>query len=354
MPAPTTSAKPDKPKGAVGIWIGVLLIVGGIILAIALVVVGVRSLVDGFDGLQQVPLNGGGVVEIEDTGTQTVYAERYTSETGSSFNTGTASFSNFGPAITVQITGPDNQPIEFQPLSGSETYVHNHREGVRIGQFEAATPGRYRIDPAGEPNGYQSVAVGSGLKVEGIGAILGGVFGGGLVVLIGIILVIVFAVRRSRSKKQIAQGSSPYPSPYGAAAAGWPVAPGPAGYATPGVPGGYGAPGAPGAPAPGAWPPAGGTNPGWVPPPVAQPSPGWTPPVAPPPPPAPSGTGTPWQSPPPAAPEPWQPPGTTPDAPPPPPAAPDTGGEGTTAWDPPPPPSSPPPPAPPGQGDASS
>jgi hypothetical protein len=322
-------------------------------------------LVDGFDGLQRVSMQDGGVVQIDDPGTQTVYAERYTSDSGTSFNSGTNTFSGTGPAITVRITGPDNQPVDFQPLSGSETYVYNHREGVRIGQFTAPTAGNYRIAPVGEPNGYDYLSVGSGLKIEGIGVILGGVFGGGLVVLIGIILVIVFAVRRSRSKKRLTQGSAPYPSPYGAAG-GWPAAPGgagPGGYAAPGAAPGYGAPGAPGgfgpgapgAPAPGAWPPAPGANPGWVPPPVAQPGPTWTPPVAPPPQDQPA-PGTPWQPPAPEAPEPWQPPGGPSQAPPaeaPSEAPPADAPTESTTWNPPPPPS--PPPAPPaGEGDAGS
>lgn len=341
-PAPTAPAATEKPKGAVGIWIGIVLIIAGIVLGIVLVVVGARSLISGFDDLQRVPISGGGVVRIEEPGTQTIYAEQRTSEGGSSFSSNTSI--TFAPNVAVRVIGPGGDDIPVDTSSMQETYVYDGYEGVSIGTFRADTAGTYRIVTQLQDSGpWSTIAVGNGLELSGIGAILGGVFGGGLIVLIGIILVIVFAVRRSRSKKRIAQASAPYPGGYGAAP-GWPA---------PAAPGGYGAPPAPGG---GAWPPAS-SAPGWAPPPVAAPGtpppgtpppgPTWTPPTSPPPqaPPA-----TPWQQPPPPAESSWQPSGDAPppassswqpsgDAPPPgappasdgPPPPPPSGGDGTSS-----------------------
>ncbi|MGN6695344.1 MAG: hypothetical protein ACTHN0_14305 [Aquihabitans sp.] len=295
-PAPPPAATvPEKPKGAIGIWIGILCIVGGVVLGVLLVIGGVRSFADGIDDLQRVPINGGGIVRIEDTGSQSVYAER-PSFGSSGFSSGT-SFSGYGPNVAIRVIGPDGQDIDVTTSSGSETYTLNQKEGVKIGAFNAPVEGEYRVVTRLQDNNgnWQEIAVGHALELSGLGAIAGGIFGGGLVVLIGIILVIVFAVRRSRSKKRINQASGPYPGAYGGPGGGWPVAPGYAptpGYA-PQAPAGYGAPG--GAP----------TSPGWVPPPVAQPGP--------------AGPGPTWSPPPPPAPAPgptWQPPSAPPAGPP--------------------------------------
>ena len=341
--APAPTVVPEKPKGAIGIWIGVLLIVGGIIFGIVLVVSGARSLVDGFDDLVRVPINGGGIVRIEQTGSQTVYAERPAVGSGSSFSTGTT-FSGYGPNVAIRIIGPDGSDVSFNASGPTETYTMDGREGVKVGSFYAATTGEYRVVSRAQDNNgnWQRIAVGDAIELSGIGAILGGIFGGGLVVLIGVVLVIIFAVRRSRSKKRIAQASSPYPGAYGAAGAGWPAAPG---YAPAGT--GYGAPPAPGA---GSWSQPGSTSPGWVPPPVVQPGeqgpgPTWSPPP-PPAPQTPSGAPT-WQ--PPAAPPAWQPSG---DAPAPtPPSTPPPGAPAdplAPSWEPPAGDATPPPPPPPG------
>ncbi|WP_421119568.1 hypothetical protein ACE2AJ_19745 [Aquihabitans daechungensis] len=305
----STPAAPEKPKGAAGIWIGILLILAGIILGIVLVVSGAKSLISGFDDLQRVPIQGGGVVRIEEPGTQTIYAERPAAQGGSSFSTNT--FSGYGPDVDVRVIGPDGGELTVDTSGVTETYTYDGRDGVSIGEFDAPTAGEYQIVTTTEDLGfgqYNTLAVGTGLELSGIGAILGGIFGGGLVVLIGIIVTIIFAVRRSRSKKRIAQASAPYPGSYGGPGAGWPAAPGyaPTGYA----PAGY-AP--PPSPAPGAWPPAD-TNPGWVPPPVAPPDAGgpgptWSPPPAPAPQSPPSQT---WQPPAPDARPAWQPPAPEP------------------------------------------
>lgn len=342
-PAAPSAPAPQKPKGAIGIWIGVLVIIAGIVLGIVLVVAGAKSLLNGFGDLQRVPINGGGVVRIEEAGTQTIYAERPSTSSGTSFSSG--SFNTFAPDVAVRVIGPgESGDVVVNTGGAQETYTYDGRDGVSIGTFYASAPGTYRIvTQLQDGSSWNMIAVGTGLELSGIGAILGGVFGGGLVVLIGIVLVIVFAVRRSRSKKRL-QPASPYPSAYNPAGAGWPAAPG---YAPPGAPGGYGAPPAPGgyaAPAAGAW---AADNPGWAAPPVVhpvdpqQPGPTWNPPQSPPPQGAPAQDT--WQPPAPAVPPPWQPGGAA--TPPPPAEAP--ADPLAPSWDPPSSSDAPPPPSPP-------
>lgn len=266
----------QKLPGKVGIWIGSLLIVGGIVLGIVLVVAGARSLFDGFDELQRIPINAGGTVTIEEAGEQSVYAERAEGRGGVSFNSSTSSL--FRPDIDILVTGPDGQDVTFRYAGGSETYTYDGREGVLIGAFDADQPGDYRIRTI-LPDGvvpYTDLAVGEGMVLDGVLGILGGVFGGGIVVVIGLVILIISLVRRSGAKRRRTQAIGPYGpgGPYGGGPAG--------GWA---APPGY-------APQPGAYPPAPGYGPGSG-------APGWAPPPVPPAPPANEGQS--WPPPPPVS-----------------------------------------------------
>jgi hypothetical protein len=303
---PSSPAKAPKPGGMVGIWIGIALILIGIIGGIALIASGASSFADGLNDVQRVGIESGGTVDLDETGTYSVFVERYVPGSGTSFNT--SSSGGFVPDVQVSITDPNGNPAPVRPATGSETYTVDEYEGTRIGKFEADQPGIYtvRVEGGSAVANYDSIAVGKGLHLDGIVAILIGVFGGGALVLLGIILVIVFAVKRSRKKKRLASEANPYGSGMPGAPGGWPAAPAYGGGYPPNA--GYGAPAAP-------WqPPAG--APGWVPPPA---TPG-------------SVVGSPT---PPAAPpaQPWQPPEPPPSAP-----APDAPPPGAPTWDPPPPP----------------
>jgi hypothetical protein len=280
QPTPAAGAPaPAKLPGKAGIWIGIVLIVVGIGVGIVLVVGGARSLFDGVSSLQRVPLSGG-TIELDEAGRQSVYLERPSFGTDSGFSSGTSSFA---PPITVTVRGPGESEVDVFSRSGSETYTWDGREGVLVASFVADEPGTYRVQAvlADDMEFYEGLAIGEALDFGGVAGILGGVFGGGLIILVGVIVIIVSAVRRSRAKR------SQQP-PYG-------------GY-------GYGPPGAPAA-----W-----GNPGWAPPPVPSPGaagPAWTPPASPPPT---GGTWTPPASPPPASPG-WVPPPAPPAPPGPPP-----------------------------------
>jgi hypothetical protein len=311
---PVDSPVQEKLPGKVGIIVGSLLIVAGIVLGIVLVVSGALSLVDGFDDLQRVDVGSRGTVQIDETGTQSVYAERPTTTGGGSFSSG-GGFGVFVPDIQVSVQGPDGSPVVVSPSNGDETYEWDGREGVKIAQFRAEEPGQYVISaiPGDGMGQYDTVAVGTAVDIGGLLPILGGFFGGGLLSLVGLIVLIVALVRRSKAKKARSQPANPW-------GGGWGAPP----MAGAGA-GGYGAPGygAPGYGTPGYGAPA--DAPGWVPPPSPPPtSPGGWNPGAPPPADPPG-----WSpgAPPPAA-APWTPPG---QAAPPPPANP-----APTTWEAPP------------------
>ncbi|HRW39058.1 MAG TPA: hypothetical protein P5254_15270 [Aquihabitans sp.] len=291
VPAGPVLDRPEaKLPGLIGIWIGVVLIVAGVVLGIVLAVGGARTIVSGVSDLQRLPIDQGGTVQIDDEGQISVYAERLTLDRSSGFTTGGTGGL---PPVALSVYGPDGEPVPVAVPGTVERYTWDQHEGVRIATFGAERAGTYEIVPTavGAIGGYRTLAVGPALDLgRGIVGILGGIFGGGLVIVIGVVVLIVSSVRRSRARRATtwtpsvgapggAVGWAPppvaVPSPYGSAA-GW-APPPPSAPPPPGV--------GPGAGPPSSYVPPAGSP--WVPPPASgSPAgpPGWVPPPAPPPP----------------------------------------------------------------------
>ncbi|MEZ5181897.1 MAG: hypothetical protein R2702_08500 [Acidimicrobiales bacterium] len=187
-----------KLPGLVGIWIGIVLIVVGIGLGAVLVVGGAKRIVGGVSDLHRVPIETGGTVQIDEAGEVSVYAERLTLDRSSGFTTGgTAGL----PPVALSVYGPDGDPVPVVVPTVVERYTWDQHEGVRIATFGAEEPGAYEIVPTsiGAIGGYRTLAVGPTLALgRGIAGILGGIFGGGLVIVVGVVVLIVSSVRRSR------------------------------------------------------------------------------------------------------------------------------------------------------------
>ena len=287
QPVTTWTPEPVKPRGTVGLVIGAVMIAAGVVLGVVLVVSGVREVVHSVDDLQRVSLTSGGPVDLREAGTYRVFLERPYSTDG----TGELRFSSPDPRVTV--VDPTGNPVQMHSDFVQENYDIGGHHGRKIGRFVATEPGTYRVRVQNVDGGdlRGAIAVGRHSPGPAVVRILGGVFGGGLLAVAGIVVMIVSGIRRSRSRR---------PGP------GFPGAPGGGvpGWAPPAVAGPWAT-----APAPG-WgtPPVAGPS-GWAPPPVVVP-PGA---VAP---------GSPWGSPPATAPG-WAPP-PPPPPPPPGPAAPET------------------------------
>ena len=282
-PSSVGPVAPAKAKGRVAMVLGGVLVAGGIVLGVVLAVSGVINMADAVEDYQRVPVPGGGTVALTETGTYHLFYERPPSLVGDR---------SFSPS-QLAIIGPDGAQLAIVVERTTSTYDFGDRHGRSIGTFRADEPGTYQIrtpqiDGQGgefsfEPTGH--IAVTRDSPFRSVGLVLGGVFGGGAMVLAGIVLLIVGGVRRSRSK-QAAQAAAGAPGWGGPAPGGW-APPAPQPWTPPGTP--------PGAqvwapPAPQPWHPPGppsGAQP-WTPPPVADPPPppGWVPPPAPPAPPA--------------------------------------------------------------------
>ncbi len=301
--APGPVAGTTKRPSAAGYWIGALILAAGGIGGMVWMVIAILGVFGAVENYPRVPVPGESTMSLK-AGTYKVFVEY----PGAGID--------FGIPVgvgAVDVTGPQNQNVPVTSPNFRETYSWNGREGRSIGEFVAATSGSYHVSVAQSATGssrFVQVTVGKGIDLSIAGQILGAVGVGAVGVLIGLILIIVTAVRRSRWKKQsgpppfAGYGSAPgYPStPYGGQGGYGPPGYGPPGYGPPG----YGAPGY-GAPGYGA--------------PQPPPQPSWgTPPVPGPPPAGPTSTTTPpalpADPPPPAHPPGWgSAPGVTPTPP---------------------------------------
>lgn len=288
---PVAPYAPPKPKGTAGLWVGAAIIIIGIVGGALLAIAGVRSIIDTVNSYQRVSISGG-TVRVDDPGTYRVFIERPGVDSGSGFY--------FQPRVSI--VAPNGRASSLVPDTSTQTYSWDGHDGRSLGRFEADEAGRYRIiTESGATSGAAVLAVGKGNPFGGLAAVGGGVIGGIIVFIVGVIVMIVSGVRRSRSKRELAGGYA------GTPLGGW--APPPLmGAAGPGGPGAHPPAGPTNGPPGSAWATGGGAMvaPGWAPPP---PAPASSPPPAPSPTPAASATGTGWAAPPPPGPpsgSPWE------------------------------------------------
>jgi hypothetical protein len=227
-----------KPSG---VWyvLAVLLLVGGPIVGSILVGVAFFNAFDDLGDFPSVPIDGGGEVTLE-AGDFTVYAE----------GNGVDSFTSFSSS-DVEIVDPNGNPVDLSFTTSDTTYDINGREGVSVLTFDAPVDGTYQVNPStdsvtADPQ-VTSLAIGPGfgdIFSEQVGLVVIGSIVGALGFLIGLILVILLAVKRGKAKRQRRLSAGGPPSAWGAT-------------------GPYGQPGMP--PPPGAGAPPPGVQ-GWSPP----------------------------------------------------------------------------------------
>ncbi len=202
---PEAQPAPSKPKGGVGIAIGIVLLVAGMVVGIVGVVGGVRNIGRTVDGYQRVSLETGGAVRL-DPGTYRVFLERRGIDGDQ--------FAVLVPQLSI--TSNEGQAILLLPVGNvSETYSFGGRSGRKIGRLVIPSSGTYRITvvPEGGPGSYGTIAIGKRGPIASIAAILIGVFGGGAIALVGLVVLIVSGVRRGRSKNSTSGWAPPPPTP---------------------------------------------------------------------------------------------------------------------------------------------
>ncbi len=209
------AAEPPKLKGKGALVTGTVLLLVGILMGVGGiigVVSSASSLVSAFGSPETTPTT---ITRTLDGGTTFVIYELATSGSGTSSDP----FDYSVALEDITVTGPGGAVDVDDPGLTSDTYTSNGDSFVGVAEFDVPTTGSYEVvittegatvvlAPAFSAFG-KSLAW---LALVGLGALLG---------LIGIILLIVGAIRRSSSRKaQTGYGQQGYP------AAGYP----PAGY----------------------------------------------------------------------------------------------------------------------------
>ena len=239
--------EPIRPR-ALWYWIGAAVIIAAVGGAVFWLVSGVLGLDDRVDGFERVPYPDGGTVTIDEPGEYVIYTE---------------SFSGEEQAGGLLLVDPDGDTVDTRLYVSSLTYDFGGQAGAASQTFTAEQAGDYELSSTGlDSSGISSLAVGKSIGGDIVSAVVGAFVIGGLGVLVGAVVLIVTAVRRSRAKRerrpptpppsvwgrqQTAGGQPPPPQP------GWGAPPPPPGSSAPGrwAPPPPGAAGAPPPPPPG-------------------------------------------------------------------------------------------------------
>ncbi|MGO4616167.1 hypothetical protein AB4305_17975 [Nocardia sp. 2YAB30] len=183
-----------------GRWfvLGGALIALGVIGGIVLGVVGFLHASGRIDDFQRVKVPGSGMVNLTEAGGYTVYLEY----PGASSDSAKSS-------VSLRVTDPGGGHVALERYGANVTYSFGKHEGRTGFSFEARRPGAYRVTTAGDSE--VTVAIGQGLGSSFVGALLGALglgFGG---VILGVLVIVVVAVKRSGSKRRAAVAAGWYP-----------------------------------------------------------------------------------------------------------------------------------------------
>lgn len=204
-----TPAAPAPPqvKGKGMIWTGVALLVVGVVLIVAGiigVIAAAASLISGFGSPVTTPTT---VTRTLEKGTTYAVYEL----SGLASGTGTTEdplLATVSPA-DITVTGPGGVVVGVKdPGSVTQTFTNGGKEYFAVATFDAPATGSYEISIATE--GAEVLIAPSFSAFGKSFAWIAAIGLGGLLALLGLILLIVGLVRRSSSKKAVAQATGAY------------------------------------------------------------------------------------------------------------------------------------------------
>ncbi len=205
------------------IFIGIVLIAGGLAVPVAVVATKVSAFAEalreddawsgGNDLAAGVRLEIPGRIEVHaaETGTYTVYHEiRGRRKNGQSYYD-----RNLPPHTLTIVSADTGAALPLRGVSYSETYTLGGREGYALKKFDIAKPGTYvvtaeaegDIDPDRRPVLLVSRSVLKGM-FGGMAVIFLAIGGGILLVAGGVVMVVITAVKRSGARKRAAEGQA--------------------------------------------------------------------------------------------------------------------------------------------------
>jgi len=239
-----TMGNPADDSGrpsSLGFWLGGLLIIGGIVGGGIWLAMGLSGFSDEIDDFERVPVGRISTIEL-DEGDYVVYAE----------SGGGLPQDNYINGIRMRPAEEGRgEEIEFEDYVAEFTYDFGGRAGRAQLTFEIEDGGEYdvRVDD-GPGTTATTAAFGPSVAGDLVSAIVGLLVIAGVGIVLGIICIVVTAIRRRKYRRrtwmdgaagtQYGGGTQPgmwNPGPAGAPPGAW-GAPAPPGYAPPPPPGG--------------------------------------------------------------------------------------------------------------------
>lgn len=246
-PSGTPSAVPARGPSNKGYVIGGILLGVGVVVGIVLVIVGVLAVASiNPSDFPRTRANHSLKIDFEHAGGYVAYYE--SPSVGDSIDSDVDV-----PNFSLTITDPSGHRVSTSSYVSTLTYSREGHHGIAAKTFHIDEAGVYTVKVGSLPGGSDArVAFGkstAGTTVGGVILILAGIFGGGLLALIGLIVLVVTFIRRRRFRNDHPTGgpTSGYPPPaYPTPGQTPPATPG---WAAPQAPG-QASPGAPAPPAP--------------------------------------------------------------------------------------------------------
>ena len=190
------SIEPQKPKpSGLAYLVPVVLWILFSMAAVGIAVRGVQQSGDIVDGFARFDSGDTATVDLKSSGGYRVWLERPGVD------------GELSPEVTVTVT-KDGEDVAVSPYDSDLDYSIDGRDGTAVSTFDAPEAGQYEISARSPEGGQFAVGkanpLGEAAKAIGL-MVLVGTIG----FLIALVLVIVIAVKRSRSKKRIREANPP-------------------------------------------------------------------------------------------------------------------------------------------------
>ncbi len=206
--APRASAKIRPGRGMY--WLGALFLVAGVAAAAILGLIGLLRFSDTIDEFGRFRSTNAAEVTFEEDGHYTIYYESESKIDGETVN----GPEDPPPGLEISVTNEDGDPVDTDPVDLDDEsideygamelpLVESDYQGEAIREVRIDEPGRYRFEATADTDDEFVIAIGKGSLASLLSWVLGALAAFGLGLLLGLVTIIVTAVKRSRRKREL-------------------------------------------------------------------------------------------------------------------------------------------------------
>jgi len=206
--AAAMEARPLRPA-RLWYWVAGTAAVAGVVWLAVDLFLGIGWSNELIEGFQRVPIPGQAEVSFAEPGGYVLYFE----------GAGASDTRTTIPAYNVSLTSvASGQEVSIRPYRSSQIYDHAGHSGRAVGTFRIEEPGRFLLRTEGAPQGGANVAVGPAF--HNVAPAVAGAF---ILVLGGMVLTMVVAIRRRQARHPLAAPAAQPAATWGpgTVAAGW-------------------------------------------------------------------------------------------------------------------------------------